>query len=125
MRGDAALPRGFLRPCVLLLLRERSSHGYDLLERLPPLGFEPTDPGRLYRTLRALETGGLARSAWEQSESGPARRVYEITREGMEELHAFASDLHEAQVTLGRFLGRYGEFAAIATPVGERTPLPR
>ncbi len=29
-----ALPKNFLRPCVLLLLREQPAHGYDLLERL-------------------------------------------------------------------------------------------
>ena len=41
------LPRNFVRPCVLLLLREHPAHGYDLLERLKVFGFSPTDPGRL------------------------------------------------------------------------------
>ncbi len=53
------------------------------------------------------------RSAWEPSSSGPARRIYEITRAGMEELHRGAKGLAEARVTLDTFLGRYEEFVAL------------
>src|SRR3954469_80151 len=81
------LPKNFLRPCLLLLLREHPAHGYDLLERLRPLGFSREDPRRLYRALRALECDGLVRSVWEKSTSGPDRRMYELTRAGMEVLH--------------------------------------
>ena len=55
------LPKSFLRPCVLLLLREEPAQGYDLIERLRPLGFYRPDPGGLYRTLRALEQEELVR----------------------------------------------------------------
>ena len=45
---------------LLLLLRERPAHGYDLLERLPSvLGDERIDVGNLYRVLRSLEEQGL------------------------------------------------------------------
>ena len=54
-----ALPKNFLRPCLLLLLREERAHGYDLLERIQSLGFDGSDPGGLYRALRALENDGL------------------------------------------------------------------
>src|SRR4051812_1472885 len=74
MPTEPALPRNFLRPAILLLLREDPAHGYDLLERLRPLGFQRPDPGGLYRVLRALEQEGLVRSAWEPSEAGPERR---------------------------------------------------
>src|ERR671936_479218 len=82
-----SLPRNFLRPCVLLLLREQPSHGYELLERLRPLGVPGDDPGGLYRALRSLERDRLVRSGWTSSATGPDRRIYELTREGTEELH--------------------------------------
>ncbi|MCA1680840.1 MAG: helix-turn-helix transcriptional regulator, partial [Actinobacteria bacterium] len=47
-----ALPKNFLRPCLLLLLREAPAHGYELLDRLRAFGFEGSDPGGLYRALR-------------------------------------------------------------------------
>lgn len=115
-----ALPRNFVRPCVLLLLREHPAHGYDLLERLRVFGFSPTDPGRLYRALRGLEADGLVRSGWEPSESGPNRRIYELTRAGMEHLHDHAQAIAATSTALERFLTRYEEFVAL----GRRVPTP-
>src|SRR3954451_24924718 len=75
---EPQLPRNFLRPCILLLLRESPAHGYDLLERAQAFGFTRNDPGGLYRALRALEDEGLVKSFWEPSAQGPDRRIYEI-----------------------------------------------
>jgi PadR family transcriptional regulator PadR len=110
--ADLGLPRNFLRPCILLLLREESAHGYDLLERLRPLGFMRDDPGRLYRALRALEDDKLVRSAWEPSATGPDRRIYELTKAGVEELHVASKALTVTRETLAIFLSRYEEFVA-------------
>lgn len=106
------LPRNFLRPCLLLLLREQPAHGYDLLERLRPLGFNRDDPGRLYRALRTLENDGLVRSVWEKSSSGPDRRMYELTRAGLETLHESVSALRLTSGLLAVFLDRYADFDA-------------
>lgn len=114
------LPRNFMRPCLLLLLREQPGHGYDLLERLAPLGFGREDPGRLYRALRALEREGLVRSAWEPSTAGPDRRLYELTRAGMEELHGAVGELARTRELIGVFVSRYGEFVSL----GERGAAP-
>ncbi len=123
MRTDAPLPKDFLRPCLLLLLREQPAHGYELLERLQPFRFGRDDPGGLYRTLRSLERDGLVRSAWEPSPEGPDRRTYELTRAGMEELHARAKALAGARDTLDVFLSRYGEFVSLAaSSTSARTP---
>lgn len=110
------LPKNFLRPCLLLLLREHPAHGYDLLERLRPLGFGRDDPGRLYRALRALESDGLVRSDWEKSRTGPDRRTYELTRRGIETLHASARDLIHTGEILQLFLERYTEYTDTEIP---------
>lgn len=113
------LPRNFLRPCLLLLLREQPAHGYELLERLQAFGFERSDPGGLYRGLRQLEQDGLVRSAWERSSSGPDRRIYQLTRAGMEELHAHAKSLAAASEVLALFRSRYEEFVTLGgRPLG-------
>ncbi len=114
MRAErTALPRSFLRPCLLLLLREQPAHGYDLLERLRPFGFVREDPGGLYRALRALEAEGLVRSSWEPSSEGPDRRIYQLTRAGMEDLHDHAKTLAGTRASLDVFLSRYGEFVTL------------
>ena len=112
--GPLPLPRNFLRPCILLLLRESPAHGYDLLERLGAFGFSGSDPGGLYRALRALESEGYVSSAWEASDSGPDRRTYQITRAGMESLHQYAKGLERTGEIVGAFTSRYGEFVALS-----------
>jgi poly-beta-hydroxybutyrate-responsive repressor len=82
-----ARPRNWLTPVTLVLLREESSYGYELMERLEEeFGFEQIRAGTLYRTLRQTEKEGLCKSEWDTSESGPARRMYSITEAGEEYL---------------------------------------
>jgi len=92
---------------VLLLLRERPAHGYELLERIAELSGESIDMGNLYRVLRALEEEGLVRSEWKGEGSGPARRSYELTEAGRRLLDTWAESLRDTQRRIGAFLERY------------------
>lgn len=95
---------------LLLLLRERDAHGYDLLERLPELtGEERVDVGNLYRALRTLEEQGLVRSEWDESLPGPAKRTYELTEAGGEALERWALSLADTRARIDRFLERHQE----------------
>ena len=65
----------FVEPSLLLLLRERPLHGYELIERLPEVAGEGrVDVGNLYRLLRALEAESLVSSEWSAELPGPAKR---------------------------------------------------
>ncbi|MFP5326028.1 MAG: PadR family transcriptional regulator [Acidimicrobiia bacterium] len=99
-------PRGYLRPCLLLLIAEQPSHGYDLLDRLESLGTPPIDAGTLYRNLRAMERDETVASSWEVSPSGPARRTYRITDRGRAELDGWASVLTASVRTIEDYVGR-------------------
>jgi poly-beta-hydroxybutyrate-responsive repressor len=100
----------FVEPSLLLLLRERPLHGYELLERIPELGVEGrVDIGNLYRLLRALEDEELVRSEWSADLPGPAKRTYELTEEGRKLLDRWAEALTRARGTIDTFLERYEE----------------
>ena len=99
----------FVEPSLLLLLRERPLHGYELLERIPELGEGRVDIGNLYRLLRALEEEGLVQSEWSADLPGPAKRTYELTAEGRRLLDRWAEALNRAQGTITGFLERYEE----------------
>lgn len=99
-------PRNFLRACLLLLLRERPAHGYDLVERLQPLR-KGTNQGGAYRLLRGLEREGLVESVWQTSEVGPPRRIYHITSQGISELARQTGALAGTRDELHAFLARY------------------
>jgi PadR family transcriptional regulator, regulatory protein PadR len=98
----------FVEPAVLLLLREREMHGYELLDRVPELvGEERIDVGNLYRALRALEEDGVVRSEWSAELPGPAKRTYELTEPGRQLLDAWAQALRDNQTLVTQFLDRY------------------
>ena len=99
----------FAEPAVLLQLRERPVHGYELLEQLPELTGERVDMGNLYRFLRVLEAEGIVRSDWDDEAPGPSKRVYELTSEGSALLDQWAGALRSAQGRIDGFLTRYGE----------------
>jgi PadR family transcriptional regulator PadR len=100
----------FTEPALLLLLRERPTHGYELIEALPALiGEERVDMGNLYRVLRALEEEGIVVSEWREDLPGPSKRTYELTPSGRRLLDEWAAALERAQVRISTFLDRYRE----------------
>lgn len=99
----------FAEPAVLLLLRERPAHGYELLEQLPELTGERMDMGNLYRFLRLLEAEEIVRSEWEDDLPGPSKRTYELRDDGRALLDEWAVALGDAQERIDGFLTRYGE----------------
>jgi PadR family transcriptional regulator PadR len=100
----------FTEPALLLLLRERPTHGYELLEALPALtGEERVDMGNLYRVLRALEQDGIVASEWREDLPGPSKRTYELTPAGRRLLGEWAAALERAQDRISTFLDRYGK----------------
>lgn len=106
--GGAPLEK-FMQPCLLLLLKQRSAHGYDLMQSLLEFGFSERslDPGTVYRNLRRLEEEGLVSSRWDIGEGGPAKRLYRLTDEGEEVLHAWAINIGQQRKRLGDFLDKY------------------
>ncbi len=109
--------RSLLRPAILLLLREREGHGYELMGRLAELGVEvPPTTGGLYRALRTMAEEGLVDSYWSTPERGPARRVYTITHEGEHHLEQSMPALASLLRTVRGMLNRYRSGPDTAAP---------
>ena len=100
-------PKNWLTPVTLVLLREETSYGYELMERVKEFGFAEINAGTLYRTLRRTEKEGLGKSEWETSEGGPARRVYSITEDGESYLAAWAEGWEQYQNVMDSFARAY------------------
>jgi PadR family transcriptional regulator, regulatory protein PadR len=98
----------FLEPTLLLLLSEKPTHGYELVDRVAEIvpGERP-ELGGLYRVLRALEEDGLVKSEWDANAPGPAKRRYELTSAGRELLRAWAKALKQTQVVVDAFIERF------------------
>ena len=109
-----ALPRHYLKPCLLLLLAEGPSHGYELLEQARRLGIQGAEPGGLYRYLRSMEKEAVVRSWWEPSQAGPARRTYVLTDAGQQALRTSVDSLRDVRQLLVDLLDRYDSRAESA-----------
>ena len=78
--------KGVLPLLLLRLVSDAEDYGYSLVLRLQELGLVDLNEGTVYPALSRLESRGLLGSRLVPSASGPARKYYEITPAGAEEL---------------------------------------
>jgi PadR family transcriptional regulator PadR len=96
----------FIEPRLLYLIGQSPSYGYQLIEEIGELPFPgPTpDSAAVYRMLRELEKGVLVRSEWEHGESGPPKRVYDLTPQGEARLKVWVAAFKERVEMLNAFV---------------------
>ena len=102
-----AWSKNWLVPVVLLMLRQWSSYGYEIMEKMAAFGLTAMNAGTFYRTLRQMEKDGMVSSNWDTSEAGPARRVYSITEAGEAYLKFWAESLDQYQRMMDTFFQLY------------------
>lgn len=96
-----------VEPRLLLLLRDKRACGYELLERIEEIPLGPVDTGAVYRFLRRMEREKLVKSEWDTGESGPARRTYRITKDGLDRLAAWVVSLRQRGDAIVQFIQNY------------------
>src|SRR5579859_4008876 len=87
--GGRRAGRGDIRAAILVLLGEKPSHGYQIIQELERRsdGAWRASPGSVYPTLQQLEDEGLVRAV----EADGGRRVFELTDNGREEAAKLAA----------------------------------
>jgi PadR family transcriptional regulator, regulatory protein PadR len=99
----------YTEACLLLLLSERPSHGYELAERLAgvfPVPELTPDLSSIYRVIAELEDQGAIRSTW-TSGSGGGKKTCELTEDGRQLLRFWEQRLRSEQEGLARFFQRF------------------
>ncbi|GAB3521753.1 PadR family transcriptional regulator [Arthrobacter monumenti] len=82
----AAWQRASLPMLILSVLAVAPRHGYGISQALVSAGLQPIKGAQLYPALVRLEDEGAIVAQWEQSDSGPARKVYGLTDSGHRQL---------------------------------------
>ena len=64
----------YIQPSILMVLYQRPSYGYELIQNIQTFGFVEgqAPPGMIYRHLHQLEEDRLVVSEWETEGAGPA-----------------------------------------------------
>jgi len=96
----------YIQPSILLGLMRKPSYGYELIQSIQEYGFVKgqAPPGMIYRHLRQLEDDGLVVSEWKTEGSGPAKRMYSLTGEGVEMLSLWIGYMQQQAENLLRFV---------------------
>jgi len=79
---------------VLTVLRDGELYGYEIAQRISERSsgaFAPSE-GSLYPALHALEADGALQASWRESDRGPRRRYYKITKTGLGMLEEHANE---------------------------------
>lgn len=108
--SHSPLTVAMLEPALLILLKEHSSHGYNLIGDLEAIGLGTIHPSVIYRTLRDLEALEWVQSDWESGlTQGPPRRIYHLTPQGQEALESWKRELEKMQGMIAQLLERTGQ----------------
>ncbi|PYD48178.1 PadR family transcriptional regulator [Novacetimonas pomaceti] len=78
--------KGVLELCVLALLSQADSYGYDIASRLSE-AIEMGE-GTIYPLMRRMQKDGLVSTYFVESSSGPPRKYYALTEKGHDSLRA-------------------------------------
>lgn len=89
---ESQLLRGILEGCVLAVIAEGETYGYEILAKLETCGFESLLEGTLYPVLTRLEKKGRISCRREKSPYGPVRKYYSITESGETALLSFKAN---------------------------------
>jgi PadR family transcriptional regulator PadR len=87
MDHRSQLLKGVLDMCLLAIISEEASYGYEMAEKLGVKGVHLTNEGSIYPTLSRMQRSGLIDSYFVEADgSGPPRKYYNITNSGHERL---------------------------------------
>jgi len=99
--------RPFLEPAILILLNEKPSYGYKILEDLTDFNIRNVNASLVYRLLSRMERFEWIQSTLEASEkTGPARRIYQLTDEGKEILNHWVEKLENQRKKIVQMIER-------------------
>ncbi|ABR31081.1 PadR family transcriptional regulator [Thermosipho melanesiensis] len=112
-KGAGKYRKKFIEPFVLLIIAENPMHGYEIANKLFEYGIELTglgQMGNIYRILSKLESEGFVISKWDNSSQGPSKKIYYITKKGIEQLLVSKDEFINIISKLETFIEKVSKF---------------
>ena len=95
MGNSTQILKGLLEGCILKIISNNETYGYEICEKLTQFGFKEITEGSVYPILIRLEKKRLIYSVMKPSPLGPMRKYYFLTEEGKTELENFIATWKE------------------------------
>ncbi|KEH89272.1 PadR family transcriptional regulator [Clostridium novyi A str. 4540] len=104
MANDTQILKGLLEGCILKIIKDNETYGYEICEKLIQYGFKDVSEGSVYPLLIRLQKKKLLSSVMKKSSLGPMRKYYYITQEGEKELSDFIDLWSDIKKNIDRIL---------------------
>lgn len=92
--------KGMLEFCILLLLKQGDAYASEIINRLKQAHLIVME-GTLYPLLTRLKNDGALTYRWEESPSGPPRKYYSLTDDGLANLEVLRGAWQELTDSVG------------------------
>lgn len=103
---DAQLKKGLIEICVLVVLKQQDSYGYQIIKDVSP--YLELSESTLYPILKRLETGGCV-TTYSMEHNGRLRKYYHITEAGIARIADFLVEWQEVMRVYGFIEVSYGK----------------
>lgn len=103
---DAQLKKGLIEICVLVVLKQQDSYGYQIIKDISP--YLELSESTLYPILKRLETGGCV-TTYSMEHNGRLRKYYHITEAGIARIADFLVEWQEVMRVYGFIEVSYGK----------------
>ena len=98
------LLHGVLDMCLLSIIDEEASYGYEMVRKLRERGLDLASEGSIYPLLSRLQKQGIIEGYLVQSSEGPARKYYRMSDEGREVLGQWLNDWSQFRISVDAVL---------------------
>jgi len=90
-KWNTQLRKGILEFCILSILEKENSYGYQIIQALSDFTGIDIKRGTIYALFKRLHEEEYIDYTWEESRSGPPRKIYSLTYEGKKILQGMKS----------------------------------
>lgn len=104
VKDQSQLVRGILEGCILKIIGDGETYGYEIVERLREYGFRDVNEGTVYPLLIRIEKNNWVTHTKRDSPQGPKRKYFTLTQQGKEEVQHFQDSWKTLQQTVNYIL---------------------
>lgn len=103
---ESQMRKGFLEFPILLIIGSKPTYAPDILKQLKKANLLVVE-GTLYPLLSRLKRADLVSYTWEESKSGPPRKMYSITASGQQVLKTLETSWKNLDQSVKTLINQY------------------
>ncbi|MHA6253039.1 PadR family transcriptional regulator [Oceanobacillus sp. CAU 1775] len=106
MSQRSQLLKGILEGCILAIIDQEPTYGYELSVKLQGFGLDDVSEGSIYPILLRLQREEKIVGEMRKSDSGPRRKYYKLTTEGIASLEEFTTQWESLKIPVDQMLNK-------------------